>query len=157
MLAIFCVMIMLVVILVPTIVVNVMRKKNNNKGLLCLETVEQRVDCYPERGKNETEDEAEDTCHNHAYGCCWVDNGPDGASFCFFPDGCGYAVDTVQNTSDGMTIEMYKNESKLPYCREVMQLKLEAYYETDSRLRVNYIKYMIRMCYYSNITINILD
>ena len=38
-----------------------------------------------------------------------------------------------------------------------MQLKLEAYYETDSRLRVNYIKYIIRMCYYSNITINILD
>ena len=58
-----------------------------------------------------------------------------------------------------MTEEMYRNESKLPCCREVMQLKLEAYYETYvySRLRVNYIKYMILICYYSNITINILD
>ena len=92
-LAILCVMILLVVILVPTIVVNVMHEKSNNKGLLCLETVEQHVYYYPERGKNETENEAEDTCHNR--GWCWVDDGPDGASFCFFPDGCGYAMDTV--------------------------------------------------------------
>ena len=129
-LALLCVVILLVVILVPLIVVNVTHEKNSNKGLLCPEKVEQRVDCYPERGKNVTED----NCHNR--GCCWVDGGPDGAPFCFFPDSYGYTVDTVQNTSVGVTVEMSKNESNLPYPKEVMKLKLEAYYETDSRLRV---------------------
>ena len=150
-LAILCVIILLVVVLVPIVVVNVTHENNNNKGLLCPETVEQRVDCYPERVKNVTEDEAEDTCHSR--GCCWVDGGPDGAPFCFFPDGYGYTVDTVQNTSVGVTVEMYKNESNLPYHGEVMKLKLEAYYETNSRLRVK----VHDVCYYSNITMHALD
>ena len=90
-----------------------MHEKNNNKGLLCLETVEQCVDCYPERGENKTEDEAKDTCHNH--GWCWVDGGPDGVSFCFFQDGCmwlhyGYCA---KHYSNGMTVKMYKNDHTL--------------------------------------------
>lgn len=125
-----CVIIVLIVVLVPVIIVNTVQEKNNNKGLLCPEAVEERVDCYPERGGNVNEG----SCHDR--GCCWVEGGPDGAPYCFFPSSYGYSVGRVSNTSVGMNVDVYKNDSKLPYPDEVMKLKLEAYYETDTRLRV---------------------
>ena len=135
-----CVIILLIVILVPVIVVNSVKEKNNNEGLLCPETVEERVDCYPERDGNANEG----TCHSR--GCCWVDGGPTGAPYCFFPGNYGYNVKRVSNTSVGMVVDMHKDDSQLPYPGEVMKLKLEAYYETDTRLRVK----VCSVCYYSD-------
>ena len=136
-----CVIALLVVILVPVIIVTSVKEKNNNKGLLCPEAVEERVDCYPERDGNVNEG----NCHSR--GCCWVDGGPDGAPYCFFPSSYGYNVERVSNTSVGVSVDMYKNDSKLPYPGEVMELKLEAYYETDTRLRVK----VYEMRYYSKV------
>ena len=133
-----CVIILLIVVLVPVIVVNSVKENNNNEGLLCPEAVEERVDCYPERDGNEG------NCHSR--GCCWVDGGPAGAPYCFFPSSYGYSVQRVSNTSVGMSVDMYKDDTKLPYPGEVMKLKLEAYFETDTRLRVK----VCNVCYHSN-------
>ena len=132
-----CVIIVLVVILVPVIIVSSVQEKNDNEGLLCPEAVEERVDCYP-KGEGIVN---EGSCHNR--GCCWVEGGPDGAPYCFFPSSYGYSVQRVSNTSVGMSVDVHKDDSKLPYLNEVMKLKLDAYYETDTRLRVKVCSYML--------------
>lgn len=129
-----CVVVLLVVILVPIIVVNSVHKSNTNSingGLQCPEPVKERVDCYPERdGKANS-----DTCNRR--GCCWVDDGgPTGAPYCYFPISYGYTITNVTTTNTGMLAHIHRSASKLPYPAEVLELKLEAYYETDNRLRV---------------------
>ena len=125
-----CVIILLVVILVPVIVVKNTHEKTDNPGLQCPEVVSEHVDCYPE-GKGPIN---QDTCHNR--GCCWLDDVLAGTPRCFFPSSYGYSVENVKNTSAGMVVLMEKTQSKLPYPGEVLNLKLEAFYETDYRLRV---------------------
>ena len=145
-----CVIILLVVILVPIIVVKVVQERNNNGGLLCPEAVEERVDCYPERDGNVNEG----TCHSR--GCCWVDGGPDGAPYCFFPGSYGYIVSSVNNTNTGMRVDIQKEESKLPYPREVMNLTLLAYYENDYSLRVKVCTVCVCVCVCVCVTIVIM-
>lgn len=136
-LTVVCVIVLVVVIVVPVIVVNNTHENNDNtnsgnKGLQCPEAEGERVDCYPENDKNKNEGK----CHSR--GCCWVAGGSSGAPYCFFPSNYGYSVMNVSDTSVGVTAHVQKNgsQSKLPYRDEIMQLKVEAYYETDERLRI---------------------
>ena len=131
-LAVVCVIILVVVIVVPIIVINNTHENNNNnnEGLQCIVSDVERVDCYPENdGKRN-----EDTCHSR--GCCWVAEGTSGPPSCFFTDNYGYSVINVSNTSVGVTAHVQKSGSKLPYRGDIMHLKMEAYYETNERLRI---------------------
>lgn len=128
-----CVVVLAVVILVPVIVVHSVHNNNNqgsNQGLQCPEAEGERVDCNPEKDGNLNED----TCHSR--GCCWVAGGSSAAPYCFFPDNYGYNLTNVSNTDVGVTAHVQKSDSKLPYLKEVWELKVEVYYETDERLRV---------------------
>lgn len=128
---VLCVIVLAVVILVPILVVNEVHHKNDNdQGLQCPEAVGERVDCYPERDGNASED----TCHSR--GCCWADSGISGAPCCFFPNNYGYNVKNVSETKVGENVAIQKYHSNLPYPNEIMELVLEAYYEKDYRLRV---------------------
>ena len=125
-----CVIILVVVIVVPIVVTKSVHKNNENEGLLCAVAEEERVDCYPEKDGNASMD----TCHSR--GCCWIDGGSSGAPYCFFPNSYGYSVKNVSNTNVGIIAHVQKNGTQLPYSEEVMELKVEAYYETNYRLRV---------------------
>ena len=131
-LAVVCVIILVVVIVVPIVVVNNTHENNDNEGLQCPEAEGARVDCYPEKDENKNED----TCHSR--GCCWVAGGSPGAPLCFYPSNYGYNVMNVSDTNVGVTAHVQKDtdDSKLPYRDEIKQLKVEAYYETDERLRI---------------------
>ena len=110
MLVALCVIILVIVIVVPIVIVKSVHEDNNiNQGLQCPEAALERVDCYPEKDGNTNEG----TCHDR--GCCWVEDGPAGAPYCFFPASYGYDVKDVRNTDVGMTVLLQKNDSQLPY------------------------------------------
>lgn len=99
-----------------------------------------RFDCYPELGASQQKCEAR--------GCCWApaksrrENALDPAGvkldvpYCYYPlDYPGYANGVPTPTNYGFTANLTRT-TKSYYPNDILNLKMDVYYETDSRLRV---------------------
>lgn len=91
-----------------------------------------RFDCYPERGAVVTQDMCE------GRNCCFVPQraGQEGVPWCFYPsDYPSYSLVSVQPTALGQK-GVLKRQQKTYYPGDIMELQLEVFEETDTRLHV---------------------
>uniref|UniRef100_A0A8C3KGT3 P-type domain-containing protein n=1 Tax=Calidris pygmaea TaxID=425635 RepID=A0A8C3KGT3_9CHAR len=94
-----------------------------------------RFDCYPERHVVVTQELCE------SRGCCFIQSPPlaggkRGVPWCFYPpDFPSYALDSLNQTALGMVGLLVRRE-KAYYPRDIMMLRLDVEFETDTRLHI---------------------
>ncbi|XP_071510130.1 lysosomal alpha-glucosidase-like isoform X1 [Diadema antillarum] len=115
-------------------------------ALQCTQTNDNlRFDCYPESGASQSKCEAR--------GCCWAPaksgdvkpprrwnttkGGPQiNVPYCYYPsDYPGYSFNGIATTSYGYTVN-FTRSTKSYYPNDIMNLRLDAYFENDNRLRI---------------------
>ena len=101
----------------------------DSPDLMCTLKPEWRFDCYPEPGATE------DGCT--ARNCCWIPGDPDsGEPFCFYPKSFTYYKwgQPIQ-TDFGLEVKAFLVDQS-PYPRDIKNLTIRVYYETEGSLRV---------------------
>lgn len=89
-----------------------------------------RFDCFPKAIS------VEETCL--ARGCCWKPLTPNSKEpWCFYPQNYkSYQIENITHVdSHGLSLT-YRNVFKSPYPNDILRMKVDVFYETESRVRV---------------------